>query len=76
MNLEDMTKLHNLWRNVVKEYAEEGFINIIGGCCGTGPKHIEAINEVVYGLAPRKPKEKKYFLQTGWIRRIISLRKF
>ena len=57
--------------NVVKEYAEEGFINIIGGCCGTGPKHIEAINEVVYGLAPRKPKEKKYFLQLAGLEELL-----
>jgi len=51
--------------NVVKEYAEEGFINIIGGCCGTGPKHIEAINEVVYGLAPKKTKEKN--ISFNWL---------
>jgi len=57
--------------NVVKEYALEGFINIVGGCCGTGPKHIEAINEAVKGLAPRKPKEKKYFLQLAGLEELL-----
>lgn len=37
----------------LKEFAEAGLFNIVGGCCGTTPAHIRAIAEVVRGLAPR-----------------------
>ncbi|WP_299801027.1 homocysteine S-methyltransferase family protein [uncultured Maribacter sp.] len=38
----------------IKEYAEKGLVNIVGGCCGTTPKHITAIAEVVAKYEPRK----------------------
>lgn len=38
----------------IKEYAEKGLINIIGGCCGTTPEHIKAIAELVKNYQPRK----------------------
>ncbi len=38
----------------LKEWAESGFLNIIGGCCGTSPDFIAAIAEVVDGVAPRQ----------------------
>jgi len=38
----------------IREWAESGFVNIVGGCCGTTPDHIAAIAEAVQGLAPRK----------------------
>lgn len=57
--------------NVLKEYAQENFINIVGGCCGTGPKHIEAINDAINGLSPRKPKEKKYFLKLAGLEELL-----
>lgn len=37
----------------VRELAQEGHLNIVGGCCGTTPDHIHAFNEVVQGIAPR-----------------------
>jgi 5-methyltetrahydrofolate--homocysteine methyltransferase len=40
---------------LVKEFAESGFVNIIGGCCGTTPDHIAAIARAVEGLPPRAP---------------------
>ena len=39
---------------IIKEFAEKGFVNIVGGCCGTTPEHIAAISDVVAGLPPRK----------------------
>jgi 5-methyltetrahydrofolate--homocysteine methyltransferase len=36
------------------EWAEQGWLNIIGGCCGTTPGHIKAITDVVRGLPPRR----------------------
>jgi 5-methyltetrahydrofolate--homocysteine methyltransferase len=37
----------------IREWAESGFLNIIGGCCGTGPDHIRAMARAVAGIAPR-----------------------
>lgn len=45
--------------NLVKEFAESGFINILGGCCGTTPEHIEAIAKAVKNVSPRKIKQKE-----------------
>ncbi|RKZ78253.1 MAG: methionine synthase, partial [Gammaproteobacteria bacterium] len=44
----------------MKEWAESGFLNIVGGCCGTSPAHIRAIAEAVEGIAPRVPVENKH----------------
>jgi len=38
----------------IREWAESGFLNIIGGCCGTTPEHIKAMAEAVEGIAPRQ----------------------
>ncbi|HLJ56175.1 MAG TPA: methionine synthase, partial [Chthonomonadaceae bacterium] len=39
------------------EWARNGWLNIVGGCCGTTPAHIRAIAEAVRGCAPRVPPE-------------------
>jgi 5-methyltetrahydrofolate--homocysteine methyltransferase len=38
----------------LKEWAQAGFLNIVGGCCGTTPDHIRLIAEAVRKLPPRK----------------------
>ena len=38
---------------VLREFAASGFLNIVGGCCGTTPAHIRAIAEAVRDLPPR-----------------------
>lgn len=38
----------------IREYADKGLINIIGGCCGTTPPHIKAIADLVKNYEPRK----------------------
>jgi 5-methyltetrahydrofolate--homocysteine methyltransferase len=38
---------------IIKEFVQEGFLNIIGGCCGTTPAHIKAFVEAVSDLSPR-----------------------
>jgi 5-methyltetrahydrofolate--homocysteine methyltransferase len=38
----------------VQEWAESGFLNIIGGCCGTTPDHIRGMAQVVEKITPRK----------------------
>jgi len=44
----------------MNEWATSGFLNIVGGCCGTSPAHIKAIAEAVEGTAPRLPVENKH----------------
>jgi 5-methyltetrahydrofolate--homocysteine methyltransferase len=40
--------------DIVEEFAASGFLNIIGGCCGTTPAHIKALADVMSKYAPRK----------------------
>ncbi|MGH7525805.1 MAG: methionine synthase, partial [Gemmatimonadales bacterium] len=40
---------------VLREFAQSGLINVVGGCCGTTPAHIEAIADAVRDLPPRRP---------------------
>jgi 5-methyltetrahydrofolate--homocysteine methyltransferase len=40
----------------LREFAKAGFVNIVGGCCGTTPEHIAEIAQGVEGLAPRTSK--------------------
>ncbi len=42
---------------LLREFAESGFLNIVGGCCGTTPEHIRAIAVAVADLPPRKVPE-------------------
>lgn len=41
----------------LKGFAEKGWLNMVGGCCGTTPDHIRALREAVDGLAPRQMPE-------------------
>ncbi len=40
---------------IVREFADSGLVNLLGGCCGTTPDHIAALAATVDGLAPRVP---------------------
>jgi 5-methyltetrahydrofolate--homocysteine methyltransferase len=50
----------------LKEWADNGWLNIVGGCCGTTPPHIKKIAEAVRGL-PRRilPKTEPYLRLSG-----------
>ncbi len=41
----------------LREWAESGLVNIVGGCCGTTPEHIRALRDAIDGIAPRPPVE-------------------
>ena len=41
----------------LREFAQNGWVNIVGGCCGTNPDFIKAIAEAVDGVAPRRAPE-------------------
>jgi len=45
----------------LQNWIDEGWVNLIGGCCGTRPEHIAAIAEVLRGARPRKPPEPDRF---------------
>jgi 5-methyltetrahydrofolate--homocysteine methyltransferase len=52
---------------VLGEWARNGWLNIVGGCCGTTPDHIRAIAEAVRGAKPRVlPKVDPYLRLSGW----------
>ena len=38
----------------IEEWAKEGFVNIVGGCCGTTPDHIKHIADHVKQFTPRR----------------------
>ena len=42
---------------VIGQFARDGLVNMVGGCCGTSPEHIEAIAAAVGEHAPRKQPE-------------------
>ena len=46
----------------IADFATSGFVNIVGGCCGTTPQHIKAIAEAVKTLKPRQRPDKKHEL--------------
>lgn len=46
--------------HIIEEWAKEGYLNIVGGCCGTTPDHIKHIADHVKNFSPRiKPVEEK-----------------
>jgi 5-methyltetrahydrofolate--homocysteine methyltransferase len=40
--------------DIIREWADDGLVNLVGGCCGTTPKHIKAIADKVKGVKPRE----------------------
>ncbi len=53
-------------REYLRDFASSGFVNIIGGCCGTTPKHIKAMSEAVQGVPPREiPEQPGYTMLSG-----------
>ncbi len=50
----------------LREWAEAGLLNIVGGCCGTTPEHIQKISDAMKGVAPRVvPSAESYLRLSG-----------
>ena len=50
----------------LREFAEHGLVNIVGGCCGTTPEHVRAICDTVKGQTPRVvPKRQSWTAFSG-----------
>ena len=50
---------------LLREFAAEGLVNIVGGCCGTTPGHIEAIAQSVAPLASRRLQRGKFYREAA-----------
>ena len=46
-------------------FCREGWINIVGGCCGTTPRHIQAVARMAAGLAPRRSAPSRRWAVSG-----------
>jgi 5-methyltetrahydrofolate--homocysteine methyltransferase len=53
------------------EYARAGLVNLVGGCCGTGPDHIAALDDAVRGLPPRRPAEAPRFTMLSGLEPLV-----
>jgi 5-methyltetrahydrofolate--homocysteine methyltransferase len=47
----------------IRDFAEQGWLNIVGGCCGTTPDHIKAIAQAVRGITPHVPSTPEPYLR-------------
>ncbi|PYQ17166.1 MAG: methionine synthase [Acidobacteria bacterium] len=56
---------------LVREFAERGWVNVVGGCCGTTPAHIEAIAAAVRGLPPRVPPKVEPFSRFSGLETLV-----
>ncbi|MBL8951757.1 MAG: homocysteine S-methyltransferase family protein [Myxococcaceae bacterium] len=48
---------------ILSDFAKQGWLNLVGGCCGSTPEHIAAIAKSVKGLAPRGKTERKHTMR-------------
>jgi len=54
----------------IKDFIDDGLVNIVGGCCGTTPAHIAAIAEVARGRAPHVPVKPRPGLHLSGLERL------
>lgn len=57
----------------IKEYIDEGSVNIIGGCCGTTPEHIAKYQELIQNAPLRKPKVEDRNLHLSGLEELVIL---
>ena len=57
--------------SLLKEFAESGFVNIAGGCCGTTPAHIQAIAEEIKSISPRVLPTNDRFMQLSGLEPLV-----
>ena len=55
----------------LREYAESNFVNLVGGCCGTTPEHIEAIAEAAKECSPRQIPEQEPYLRLSGLEPLV-----
>lgn len=57
--------------NVLEDFLKSGFVNIVGGCCGTTPDHIKEIATRVKSHKPRIPKKQEPYLRLSGLEPVI-----
>ncbi|MEO6005150.1 MAG: homocysteine S-methyltransferase family protein [Opitutus sp.] len=57
--------------SVLSEFAASGFINLVGGCCGSTPAHIAAIAKSVKGKAPRQLPARDHKMQLSGLETLV-----
>jgi len=55
----------------IKEGAEEGWLNVVGGCCGTRHEHIKSFAEAVDGVTPRKVPEDNHTMRLAGLEPLV-----
>ncbi len=61
----------NVTASVLKDFAESGFVNLVGGCCGTTPDHIKDIAEAVKEYKPRTIPSEKILLKLSGLEPVV-----
>ncbi|MEJ5262344.1 MAG: methionine synthase [Ignavibacterium sp.] len=61
----------NSMASVLEDFLASGFVNIVGGCCGTTPDHIRAIAERVKHHKPRIPKQQEPYLRLSGLEPVV-----
>ncbi|MEJ2103415.1 MAG: methionine synthase, partial [Ignavibacteriaceae bacterium] len=56
---------------VLNDFLKSGFVNIVGGCCGTTPDHIKAISKIVKNFKPRIPKKQEPYLRLSGLEPVV-----
>jgi 5-methyltetrahydrofolate--homocysteine methyltransferase len=57
--------------SVLEDFLASGFVNIVGGCCGTTPHHIKEIAHLVKNYKPRVPKKQEPYLRLSGLEPVI-----
>lgn len=57
---------------VLRDFATHGFVNLVGGCCGSTPAHIAAIAAAVRGLPARKPRSTAPALRLSGLEAVVA----
>ncbi|MEL6616273.1 MAG: dihydropteroate synthase, partial [Bacteroidota bacterium] len=55
----------------IEAYARDGFVSLVGGCCGSTPEHVRAIADAVRPLAPRVPPEARPTLRLAGLEPLV-----
>ena len=61
----------SMMSDLLREYAQNNWINLVGGCCGTTPDHIRAIAEAVRDLPPRVPEKVEPHLRLSGLEPLV-----
>ncbi len=67
----DYDETPNTMASTLDDFLASGFVNIVGGCCGTTPEHIKAIVEKVKHHKPRIPKPQEPYLRLSGLEPVI-----